>query len=97
MKKNVDCEIYISNLVSFFETNPNDLIDMIGSGDKEKFYTAIRKYVYLNHENGEEVTLTQKQLIEIVLEISKQSKKNEITYEVLVPYIKTKFGEIILN
>jgi hypothetical protein len=97
MKTNVECEIYISNMVNFFENNPNDLIDMIGDGDKQKFYDKIREYVYKNFENGEDVTLTQKQLIEIVLDLTNKDKKKTISYEVLVPYIKTKFGEIILN
>ncbi len=97
MKTNVECEIYISNMVNFFEKNPNDLIDMIGNEDKQRFYDKIREYVYKNFENGEEVTLTQKQLIEIVLDLNNKNKKKTVSYEVLVPYIKTKYGEIILN
>lgn len=97
MKTNVECEIYISNMVNFFEKNPNDLIDMIGNEDKQKFYDKIREYVYKNFENGEEVTLTQKQLIEIVLDLNNKTKKKTVSYEVLVPYVKTKYGEIILN
>ncbi len=97
MKTNVECEIYISNMVNFFEKNPNDLTDMIGNEDKQKFYDKIREYVYKNFENGEEVTLTQKQLIEIVLDLNNKTKKKTVSYEVLVPYVKTKYGEIILN
>ena len=97
MKTNVECEIYISNMVNFFEKNPNDLIDMIGNEDKQRFYDKIREYVYKNFENGEEVTLTQKQLIEIVLDLNNKTKKKTVSYEVLVPYVKTKYGEIILN
>jgi hypothetical protein len=55
MKTNVECEIYISNMVNFFEKNPNDLIDMIGNEDKQRFYDKIREYVYKNFENGEDV------------------------------------------
>jgi hypothetical protein len=97
MKTNVECEIYISNMINFFEKNPNDLIDMIGNEDKQRFYDKIREYVYKNFENGEEVTLTQKQLIEIVLDLNNKTKKKTVSYEVLVPYVKTKYGEIILN
>jgi hypothetical protein len=97
MKTNVECEIYISNMINFFEKNPNDLIDMIGNEDKQRFYDKIREYTYKNFENGEEVTLTQKQLIEIVLDLNNKNKKKTISYDVLVPYIKTKYGEIILN
>ena len=30
--KNVDAEIYLNQLIGFFEKNPNDLIDLIGKG-----------------------------------------------------------------
>lgn len=98
MKKNVDCEIYISQLVTFFENNPNDLIDLVGGENKDIFFQLVRKYVYVNFDKGDEVTLTNQQLIDIVLEINNKKKEsNTISYEVLVPYIKTKYGEIILN
>ena len=41
--KNIDIEIYITNLISFFDNNPNDLIDLIGSLQKEEFYDKLRK------------------------------------------------------
>lgn len=98
MKKNVDCEMYISQLVTFFEKNPNDLIDMVGDSKKESFFELIREYVYGNLEKGEEIILTNKQLIEIVLKLNETKKESKTySYDVLVPYIKTKFGEIILN
>ena len=98
MKKNVDCEIYISQLITFFDNNPNDLIDLVGDSKKENFFDLVREYVYLNLEKGEEITLTNQQLIEIVLKLNNSKKEPKtVSYEVLVPYIKTKFGEIILN
>ena len=33
--KNVDIEIYISNLINFFEKNPNDLLVLIGDLQKD--------------------------------------------------------------
>ncbi len=96
MKTNVECEIYISNMINFFEKNPNDLIDMIGDEDKQNFYDKIREYTYKNFENGEEVTLTQKQLLDILVKLHKSTEKiKEI--EVMVPIHKTKWGEFILN
>ena len=35
---NVDCEIYIRQLITFFENNPNDLLILIGNLQKEEFY-----------------------------------------------------------
>ena len=35
---NVDIEIYVSQLINFFESNPNDLIDLVGNIQKEEFY-----------------------------------------------------------
>ena len=60
--KNVDAEIYLNQLIAFFEKNPNDLIDLIGELKKTKFYKRIKEKVYENVENGLELILTQQQL-----------------------------------
>ena len=71
---------------------------MVGDSKKDNFFDLVREYVYLNLEKGEEITLTNQQLIEIVLKLNNSKKEPKtISYDVLVPYIKTKFGEIILN
>ena len=41
--KNVDAEIYLNQLIAFFEKNPNDLIDLIGELKKTKFYKRIKE------------------------------------------------------
>ena len=41
--KNVDCEIYIKQVISFFENNPNDLMDLIGEVQRDEFYDKIRE------------------------------------------------------
>ena len=33
--KNIDCEVYVSQLINFFEKNPNDLMILIGDLQKE--------------------------------------------------------------
>ena len=43
--KNIDCEIYISQLITFFENNPNDLMILIGDLQKEEFYNMLKKDV----------------------------------------------------
>ena len=96
MKNNVDCEIYISGFITFFENNPNDLSNLIGEMNKEKFFMEVRINVYQNFDKGEEITLTQKQLLDILVKLHKSIKKvKEI--EIMVPIYKTKWGEFILN
>ena len=94
MKNNVDCEIYISGFISFFEKNPKDLKNLIGEMDKEKFFMQVRITVYQNFDKGEEITLTQKQLLDILVKLHGKSTK---VVEVMVPIHKTKWGEYILN
>jgi hypothetical protein len=72
MMKNVDVEIYVNQLISFFEKNPNDLINLIGDSLKDKFFEKIKKQCMKNAENGEEVSLTQKQIIDIVVEMKSE-------------------------
>jgi hypothetical protein len=97
MKNNVDAEIYLNNLIGFFEKNPNDLIDLIGEMRKETFYDRIRKIVYENADKGEELQLTQKQLIDIVVGMYDDATKKGEKIEVQVPVIKTNYGIIWLN
>lgn len=92
--KNVDVDIYVSQLISFFNNNPNDLIDLIGDSLKESFYEKIKEQCFKNVKDGDEVSLTQKQIIDIVVELKKgkpiDSKLRSIIQE-------TKFGAIFLN
>ena len=39
---NVDCEVYLRQLITFFENNPNDLMDLIGSVQKREFFDKLR-------------------------------------------------------
>ena len=94
MKSNVDCEVYISGFISFFEKNPKDLNTLIGNVDKEKFFMEIRIAVYQNFDNGEELTLTQKQLLDILVKLHKNSQEVK---EQIIPWFKTKYGDFILN
>jgi len=93
---NIDVEIYIKNFVNFFESNPNELMDLIGDTLKEVFYDKVKEQCYKNLDNGEEITLTQKQLIEIVVDI----KRVKPDINVLITngvFQKTKYGLISLN
>lgn len=93
--KNVDVEIYLNQFISFFDKNPNDLIDLIGDINKGVFYKKIEEQCYKNFENGDEVSLTQKQIIDIVISIKKIEQVDE--KKILGVFQKTKFGMISLN
>ena len=91
---NIDVEIYIKNFINFFENNPNELIDLIGDTLKEVFYEKVKEQCYKNHDNGEEITLTQKQLIDIVVKLKRGDVKIALTNGV---FQQTNFGLISLN
>jgi hypothetical protein len=87
---NLDIEIYLSNFKDFFKRNPNDLSDLIGEIDKQKFFELVEKNVIKNHEKGEYFELTKNQVIEIIIEL----KKSKIVDNTI---IETNFGKIYLN
>ena len=95
--KNVDIEIYVSQVITFFEKNPNDLMGLIGGLQKDEFYLKIRQQCEKNVEEGKEITLTKEQMINIVvdLKIPDIVDKQEVAVNNIVQ--KTKFGEIFLN
>jgi hypothetical protein len=95
--KNVDIEVYISNLINFFEKNPNDLLVLIGDLQKDEFYVKLKERAISNFEKGQDYILTKSQIVDVVLEL-----KLPIIKEEKKPYIekiiqRTKFGDIILN
>jgi hypothetical protein len=93
---NIDVEIYIKNFVNFFESNPNELIELIGDDLKEVFYQKVKEQCYINLDKGEEITLTQKQLIDIVVDIKKSKPDINILLTNGV-FQQTKYGLISLN
>lgn len=94
----IDCDVYMSQLILFFEKNPNDLIDLIGNIQKYEFYGMLRDQCEINHENGDHI-ITREQMINIVLKLKiPEIVESEESKEVVKSYIqKTKWGEIILN
>lgn len=90
---NIDCKIYISNIVSFFNKNPKDLALLIPVEKKEEFYSKIAIVAERNVEKGDEPTLTKKQMIDICLELNhppiQEIKKT--------PIITTEWGIYSLN
>ena len=72
----VDVEIYMNNIIKFFRENPNDLLNLVPKNKEEVFYRMLREEAIKNYEKGEEINLTQKQIIEICAEIHGKLKKN---------------------
>lgn len=93
----VEVDIYMNQLISFFENNPNDLMDLIGNENKSDFYKRVKEQCFINLDKGDDVSLTKQQLINIVVDMkSKTNIKSDIlTIEGKV--LKTKFGDIFLN
>jgi hypothetical protein len=96
---NVDVEIYMNNIVKFFKSNPNDLLNLIPKDKEDEFYEKIREVASKNAENGEDAPLTQKQMIEICVVLNgKTVKEDKKIEEKLESYmLDTKFGIIYLN
>jgi hypothetical protein len=90
---NVDVQIYLSNFKSFFNNNPNDLINLIGDGDKDKFFELVQTSVIENYEKGEDLELTKKQLIDIMLILTKDRVEEKVENFIL----KGPYGDIFLN
>ena len=96
--RKIDCEVYIRQLITFFEKNPNDLIDLIGDLQKDEFYDLLREQCDENSKNGDHI-ITRDQMINIVLKLKlPEIVKVDESKEVVASYVmKTKWGEIILN
>jgi hypothetical protein len=90
---NVDVQIYLSNFKSFFNNNPNDLINLIGDGDKDKFFEMVQESVIENNEKGEDLELTKKQIIDIMLILTKDRVEEKVENFIL----KGPYGDIFLN
>jgi len=99
LMKNVDIEIYISNLIKFFESNPNDLMSLVGEAQKEEFYKKLREVSEDNFRNNQDYVLTRQQMVDIIIDLKvPELKSMEDPQEVVESYIqKSKWGDIILN
>jgi hypothetical protein len=95
--KNVEVELYLNQFIKFFDNNPNDLMNLIGDLGKEEFYLKVKEQSYLNVENGEEPSLTQKQLIAIVVKMKKRDINDDEVRLFEKIFKDTKFGPLCLN
>lgn len=89
----VDIQIYLSNLRTFFKNNPDDLFTLIGNNDSEEFYYLIEKKSLENLEKGDGIELTKNQIMEIVYVINRGKEKELIEKAIM----KGPLGDIFLN
>ena len=95
---NLDVEIYMNQFVTFFENNPNDLLELIGDSNRESFYDLVKEQCEKNLSSGDEVSLTQHQIIEIVVKLKKVDlENNQMVVIVDKVFQSTSFGIIGLN
>ena len=97
--KNIDCEVYVSQLITFFDKNPNDLMLLIGDLQKEDFYIKLKEQCYKNAEESDDHVITKQQMIDIIIELKIPQLNEKPNSEMIVEGLihKTKWGEINLN
>ena len=67
--KRIEVDIWVNQFIGFFDKNPGELTQLIGSINKEIFFDKVRQRCIKNLEEGDEVSLTQKQLIDIIVSL----------------------------
>ena len=93
----VEVDIYMNQLISFFENNPNDLMDLIGNENKSDFYKRVKEQCFVNLNKGDDVSLTKQQLIDIVVDMKGKTNPKSDILTIQGKVLKTKFGDIFLN
>ena len=93
----VDVQIYLSQIKTFFSENPDQLIKLIGDASPEDFYNEVYRVALENFEKGDDVQLTNNQMIQVLVDLNEKQKDSIKTIEVIVPYVQHKFGKIYLN
>ena len=92
--KNLDIEIYMTNFKGFFDKNPDQLKQLIGEINPEKFYNGIRNIVEKNSEEDEKpLEPTRKQIIELLVDLN----INTTNVKKVLPYMEHHMGLICLN
>ncbi len=95
--KNVEIDIYMNQFIGFFEKNPNELTELIGSIDKDIFFQKIREQCLSNFDKDGEVSITRDQIIQIIVSLHRIHNLNVEIKDVQDIFQKTKFGDICLN
>ena len=93
---NVDIEIYFSQFKTFFLENPTELIKLIGKASERDFFNEVYNTIHHNHNSGDELQLTHKQIMDIVIKLNKIIEVDN-SYSDSKIFQKTEFGLICLN
>jgi hypothetical protein len=91
---NLEIEIYMTNFKGFFDKNPEQLKQLIGTIEPNKFFDGVRKIVEVNSKDEESaLEPTRKQLIGLILDL------NGVTtnIEKVLPYMEHHMGLICMN
>ena len=92
--KNLDIEIYMTNFKGFFDKNPDQLKQLIGDINPEKFYNGIREIVEENSKEYEKpLEPTRKQIIGLLVDLNINTKN----VKKVLPYMEHHMGLICLN
>ncbi len=91
---NLEIDIYMNNFIGFFDKNPDQLKQLIGNLDPNKFYDGVRNIVESNVKN-EDVALepTKKQLIDLLVVLNGKTTN----FEKVLPYMGHHMGLICMN
>ena len=91
----LEVELYMSNVIKFFNENPKDLMNFVTQNKKDEFFQKIKEKALENVEKGEEVILTQQQFIDICVNMNeKQVKEFQYLKKIMVT---TQYGQICWN
>jgi hypothetical protein len=93
----IDIDIYVSQIIKFFESNPNELMLLIGDIDKELFYEHLKVDILKNDDEKGDPTLTRQQMIDIVVKLHGGTKKDVEITKIDNLFMFTNYGEICLN
>jgi hypothetical protein len=95
-KMNIEVDIYLSNFIKFFKSNPEDLLSLVPKEMEEEFYQKVREVSTENVNKGSDAQLTQRQIIDICVGINRKlSNPMQMVDKESESYIiGTKFGSI---
>jgi thioredoxin-related protein len=92
--RNLDIEIYMTNFKGFFDKNPEQLTQLIGSIDSEKFFDGVRSIVEENSKDEEKaLEPTRKQLIDLIVKLN----GDQTLVDKILPYMQHHMGLICMN
>lgn len=94
---NIDVELYLSQFHSFFKTNPAELTKLIGDLDSDTFFSKVKELAYKNFKENGDMILTKNQLIDIVVEMHRDTNNTNQKDSLEKIFEDSKYGKICLN